>query len=265
MNTSGDAAEQMVRLTLEGMEVTLRLSGTAAKHVAALLYAVLHNKDRNQMRGRARLVSMMKSGKPLTVFSIRKEELKAFTKEARGYGILYCMLGSMRGNPDGVCDLLIRAEDAPRVNRLVERIQLSGIESGEVPCEEKSGREEEEKSDTEEAKRTEQLLDALFAAPMKEEAEAVENPLQGKAQKDPPSGPSCEKQGNQEEGIFEPSGTGLRPSVRQELKEIQKMRKEEHSKELERTGATARKKETARQRPRKRQIEKVRETDGKFI
>lgn len=37
MNTSGDAAEQVVRLSLEGMEVAAKITGSAAKEVAALL------------------------------------------------------------------------------------------------------------------------------------------------------------------------------------------------------------------------------------
>lgn len=221
MNTSGDAAEQMVRLSLEGMEVTLRLSGAAAKHVAAMLYAALHNKDRSQMRGKARLVSMMKSGKPLSVFSIRKEELRAFTKEAKGYGILYCMLGSVQGNKDGVCDLLIRAEDAPRINRLLERLQLTAAQHVSVAQENRTTQDRE--------------------------AQGAENPLQGKAEKDPPSVPSSEQQGNKAESIFEAVTKGQKPSIRQELMEIRKEREGAHLK------------------PRRKQRKKARETDGKLI
>ena len=35
MNNSGDAAEQVVRLSLEGTEVALKLTGCAAKNIAA--------------------------------------------------------------------------------------------------------------------------------------------------------------------------------------------------------------------------------------
>lgn len=34
MNNGGDAAEQVVRLSLEGFEVAARLSGSAAKNIA---------------------------------------------------------------------------------------------------------------------------------------------------------------------------------------------------------------------------------------
>ena len=47
MNTSGDAAEQVVRLSLEGMEVAAKITGSAAKEVAALLYAALKNRDKD--------------------------------------------------------------------------------------------------------------------------------------------------------------------------------------------------------------------------
>ena len=42
MNNGGDAAEQGVRLSLEGFEVAARLSGSAAKKIALLLVPVLN-------------------------------------------------------------------------------------------------------------------------------------------------------------------------------------------------------------------------------
>ncbi len=50
MNNSGDAAEQVVRLNLEGTEVALKLTGSAAKNMAAAIYAVLKNRDRTKSR-----------------------------------------------------------------------------------------------------------------------------------------------------------------------------------------------------------------------
>lgn len=38
MYNSGDAAEQVVRISLEGTEVALKLTGSAAKNIAAMLY-----------------------------------------------------------------------------------------------------------------------------------------------------------------------------------------------------------------------------------
>lgn len=51
MNTSGDAAEQVVRLSLEGVEVAAKITGSAAKEVSALLIAALKTGTRTRSRG----------------------------------------------------------------------------------------------------------------------------------------------------------------------------------------------------------------------
>ena len=40
-NHAGDAAEQVVRMSLEGAEVALKITGVAAKNLAAALYTCL--------------------------------------------------------------------------------------------------------------------------------------------------------------------------------------------------------------------------------
>ena len=74
MNNGGDAAEQVVRLSLEGFEVAAKLTGTAAKELTVLLISVL--KQEQKTKGKARLTNMLKSGKELKVFSIPNKDLK---------------------------------------------------------------------------------------------------------------------------------------------------------------------------------------------
>ena len=78
MTNSGDAAEQVVRLSLEGFEVAAKLTGSAAKNIAILLASVLKQEatQANKTRGKARLTNMIKSGKELKVFSIPNKDLK---------------------------------------------------------------------------------------------------------------------------------------------------------------------------------------------
>ena len=76
MYNSGDAAEQIVRISLEGTEVALKLTGSAAKNIAAMIYAVLKNRDKNKTKGRQRLTAMLKSGKELKVFTVGEETLR---------------------------------------------------------------------------------------------------------------------------------------------------------------------------------------------
>ena len=44
MNSSSDAAEMMVKMYLEGVQVVARISGSGAKNIAAYLYAASQGK-----------------------------------------------------------------------------------------------------------------------------------------------------------------------------------------------------------------------------
>ena len=63
MYNSGDAAEQVVRMSLEGAEFALKITGSAAKNLAAALYTVL--KDQKKTKGKARIEAMLREKRPL--------------------------------------------------------------------------------------------------------------------------------------------------------------------------------------------------------
>ena len=131
MNPGGDAAEQVVRLYLEGFEVAARLSGAAAKDVALLLVSVL--KEQTKTKGKARLTSMLRSGKELKVFTLPQKDLKKFTQEAKRYGVLYCVLREKNQDDNSApVDIIARADDASKIQRIVERFQLGTIDKATV-------------------------------------------------------------------------------------------------------------------------------------
>ena len=131
MNPGGDAAEQIVRLSLEGVEVAAKISGNGAKNIGLLLYAVL--KQEQKTKGKARLTSMLKSGKDLKVFTIRQEDLKKFSQEAKRYGVLYCVLKD-KNNPDpkAAVDVIARTDDAAKIQRITERFRFATVDQGSV-------------------------------------------------------------------------------------------------------------------------------------
>ena len=114
MNPGGDAAEQVVRLSLEGVEVAAKISGAGAKNIALLLYATL--KQEQKTKGKARLTSMLKSGKELKVYTITNKDLAKFSQEAKRYGVLYCVLKDRKNtDPNAAVDVIARAEDASKI------------------------------------------------------------------------------------------------------------------------------------------------------
>ena len=130
--SSGEAAEQVVRMTLNGVEVAAKISGKAAERLAVLLYAVLQ--DQKKTRGKTRLTSMLKSGKEIKVFSIGDKDIEKFCREAKKYGVLYCVLKDKTA-ADGHTDVFVRAEDASKINRIFERFGIATADIGSARAE----------------------------------------------------------------------------------------------------------------------------------
>lgn len=229
MNNSGDAAEQIVRLSLAGAEVTLRLAGSAAKNLAAALYAVFKNRDRNKIKGRQRLAAMLKSGKELKVFTIDEEHLKQFATEAKRYGVVYCALRGKEKSADGMVDVMVRAEDASKFNRIVERFHLATVDTASIRHDIEQSRAEKGSTPTAPAQnqpvRSEEdrLLDDMLSAPVQKEE--MSNPTAARTEKSPPSAPISEMPNKAAEGAAKSAEE--RPSVRQELREIRTARQAE--------------------------------------
>lgn len=80
MSYSGEAADQVIRLSLNGVEVAAKLSGSAAKQLAIMIYAIL--KDQKKTKGKIRLTNMLRSGKELKVFAVKDGDLQKFCEEA---------------------------------------------------------------------------------------------------------------------------------------------------------------------------------------
>ena len=78
---SGEAAEEFVRIMLNGTEVLVRLTGSAAKSLASLL--IEWNRSQKQELPDSPLYRLLRSGEPLEVVSLSKDHYRAF-KEAVG-------------------------------------------------------------------------------------------------------------------------------------------------------------------------------------
>ena len=144
MNMGGDVADQMVKFYLEGFEVLAKLSGKGAEHTIALLLNVM--KDRRQTKGKARLNTMLKSGKPLSIFTINRKDLKKFATEAKRYGVLYsALIDRFDKSQDGLVDIMVRQEDASKINRIVKRFNLTTSNDTQIKTEVQKSLEEKGK------------------------------------------------------------------------------------------------------------------------
>lgn len=140
MNLGGDAADQVVRYSLEGINYSLRLSGSLAKNIAIFFVAVL--KDQKKTRGKTRLVRMLKENRPVKFFTIPKERMREFAITARKRGLLYVVIRDKK-NP-GKYEVMTFADDAAKVNRIMDNMGLDFLkaESGQAVMEVTNEKEE---------------------------------------------------------------------------------------------------------------------------
>ena len=235
MNTAGDAADQVVRYSLEAGEVALKLTGEGAKELAVLLYTIL--KDDTKKTGRAKLETLIRSEKPLTIFSVKNENMKKFEKEAKRYGIMYYPIPN--SEKDGLYDIMVKEEDAPRINRLVERFKLTSVtEATDIKNEIEKTREEKVENVTDkkvpEQERPgksdgDKYMDEVLEKPMKKEEKTMSNPSSAKTEKSRLSEPISEKQSRTVEGTSKKviGGVPKRQSVKEELQKIKSAREKE--------------------------------------
>jgi hypothetical protein len=230
-------------MSLEGVEVAAKITGSAAKEIATFLVAALKGGSTTlKSKGKARMTSMLKSGKPLEIFSVKDSDLQKFMRGAKQYGIVYCVLRNKKHDKDGMCDILVKADDAPKISRVIERFKFATVDKAKIESEivktkaEKSGAEQ--KSDTgqpaPDRNDNEKLLDDLMGtdegktepeksletakpdvAKTMPAKETPRDPETAKMDKSLPSEPISESRSKSAGGT-----SSKKPSVKEELREI---------------------------------------------
>lgn len=219
MNSS-DSAEELVKIYLDGVEVALKIAGAGAKNIGAMLIAM--SKEKTQTKGKTRLTNMLKTGKPLSIFTIRAEDLKTFQQEAKKYGVLYCALASKKYSKiDGMVDILVRDEDAAKLNRIAERFNFKDLATIKMEYE-----KDKKILKTKEKTADEQFIDDIMPK-SKDDKEIPSNNTKETEEKSQSEISSNIKLKDKVENLTNEN----RKSVKQELKEIEQELKAKEEKE----------------------------------
>ena len=133
MDNGVEAVETITRVVVMGSTFVLGISGRAALSVARFAAAAMDPKAKQS--GKIRLKYLLQSGSELKVFTIQGEEnYRRFAAEAKDYGILYSVVKQTEEDVQGdVYDLLVRAEDAGKINRVIEKFHLVEVDGSAVP------------------------------------------------------------------------------------------------------------------------------------
>jgi hypothetical protein len=212
------------------MEFALRIGGTAAKETAAFLIAAFKSDSKStKLRGKERLTTMLKSGKELKIFSLDQKDLQQFAKEAKRYGVVYTVLMDKK-QAGGLVDIMCKAEDASKLNRIMERLDFAAVDRATITGEPAPEQAEQTEQDTErpamDKDDTEKLLDLLLDedgkaktdTPDQQEAHETQNPLIAERGNAPPSGQRSATPSKSDKATPRQDAEN-RPSVRERLNE----------------------------------------------
>ena len=185
-----------------------------------MIYAIL--KDQKKTKGKIRLTNMLRSGKELKVFAVKDGDLQKFCQEAKKYGVLYCVLKDKNAS-DGITDIMVRAEDAAKVNRIFTRFGLATVDLAslktELVKEQDKARTEEDadvRSGSDKPHNDDFVKELLGEDPEKHIVE--ENPQTGRTEAEHPSESTSLNRWGEEIFLDNP------PSVRETMKVIRQER-----------------------------------------
>lgn len=195
MDNGAQAAETITRVVIMGSTFVLGLTGKAALSIARFAAAAM---DPNaKQSGKARLRTLLQSGSELKVFTLQGEtNYQRFASEAKDYGILYSVVKRTDEDVEReVYDLLVRAEDASKINRVIEKFHLIEVDGGAVQMDPQKVEENrivdartllskmldrrEQAVNPQEASEEGALSDASFRTPYQANRPSVVNELKG--------------------------------------------------------------------------------------
>lgn len=226
MNTSAEAADQIVRMSLNGAETAIKISGTGAKEIAKLLYAMLKDmsNEGKKTKGQIRLNNLLKSGKKLDIYQIPDKNLKKFCTEAKKYGILYTVLKD-RNRKDGQTEIMVKSDDTRKLDLVLDRLDMAPFDAAVIREDVSKQMEKEVPEQTAPEKSKEDIfLDELMAKPnpTKEEAQ-VKNPTDARTATSRQSVHTSKAENDlQKSTTEERTPERGKKSVRKELDEIKK-------------------------------------------
>ncbi len=116
--------------------------------------------------------------------------MKKFTEQAKRYGVLYCVLRDKNTRGDNVpIDIIARAEDASKIQRIVERFELGKVDKAAIVTESQKAVEKREavEKDKPTKSKNEIITEEAVRKPLQKEENAQSNPTTAKTDKNPPS------------------------------------------------------------------------------
>jgi hypothetical protein len=208
----------MVRISLDGAEYALRISGHLSEHFVKALVATLNQQSKTA--GEKRVKNLLKSKEPLKIYQVAQENIKEISKEAKRFGLTYTLV---KGGADetGKRDILVRKVDAPKFDRIIDKLNARVIDVDATMDDierARAGRVDKDTPDKPAAAKAQEAIADFIGIPDKAEEPNPQKALQTRSNLSEPT--SRESKGSD---AISDDGRAQIPSV---LKEIEKLKAE---------------------------------------
>ena len=117
MDVSAEAADLVVKESLQATESAAKLLGSGMKNVAALLLALA--RDDYKVVGKTNSKRLARDPTPAEVIRIKKEDIGKFQKLAKEFGVLF-FFAQKKGNESGYINVVSSQNYIPQLNAVME-------------------------------------------------------------------------------------------------------------------------------------------------
>ena len=119
MDVSAEAADLVVKESLQATESAAKLLGSGMKNVAALLLALA--RDDYKVVGKTNSKRLARDPAPAEVIRIKKEDMGKFQKLAKEFGVLF-FFAQKKGNESGYVNVVSSQNYVPQLNAVMEAL-----------------------------------------------------------------------------------------------------------------------------------------------
>ncbi len=120
LDVNAEAADLVVKESIQATESAVKLAGAGLKNVAALLLA-LQRQD-NKVVGKTSTKRLARDPAPAVVVPLKQEDIGQFKKLAKEYGILY-FIAQKKGNDTGFVNIVSNQNYAAQLNAVMVAMQ----------------------------------------------------------------------------------------------------------------------------------------------
>lgn len=169
MDVSAEAADVVVRESLQATEAAAKLTLEGMKNVAALLLAIA--KQDMKVVGETTAKRLAKDSAPAVVIPIKAEDRAKFQKLAKEFGVLY-FIAQKKGNDSGILNVVSNQNYAAQLNAVMEQMGYP------IPQKEQEDEQKKAKSRAPQKKSSPERGNGLN--PSQTAAESVDSPTKKK-------------------------------------------------------------------------------------